>query len=244
MTFGYYEHERRRRRRVVWAWIRAAIALAILGITGIFSYQFGVEQTNSHEHQLRADAERLSAQNIQLTTMLARTQRQLIDAEAKTVDLERRYEQNIPSGDVAHLVGQVREQLATGVPIARLSLLLANAAVKPRCDPIETKRIVVQVPLTPQTANLIARFGNGAVTIAITGQPARARDGAAPEAWFDPAQPVAVRITPIGGRNESTQTGHLPINYTLVSSHIEWRLTIANAARSFVDVTAERCPLP
>jgi hypothetical protein len=73
---------------------------------------------------------------------------------------------------------------------------------------------------------------------------ARARDAAGnPQAWFDPSQPVTVRLARLGGKSLDA-TGALPLHRSMVDGDREYRLSIVAAPRGFAQVTLERCRFP
>jgi len=243
MTLGLYDRERRRRRETAVGAVKLLLSLAVFGACGAFAYQMGIEQTKGRNEQLSMDVERLALENQRLVSAAQQLQAIARTSETRALEIERRYAQDVPTGDLARIVQIARERKAAGVAGERLAFVLTNTEAVRTCDPPDTRRFVVQTPVGPPNPNSAVRFGNGALTVTATGASARNRDGN-PEAWFDPAQPIAVRFTPLGGRNEATANGALPINQVVVVSNVEWRFALVNATRSFVEITAERCPLP
>ncbi|HZH27149.1 MAG TPA: hypothetical protein VEY95_08200 [Azospirillaceae bacterium] len=243
MTFGYDDRERRKRRQTVFGWLKTVAYLCLLGGSGAFAYQMGVEMTRARLDALTAEADRLRSDNQQLTVAVQQLQAVARTAEARAQDMERRYEQTVPQGELGRLLQIARERLAAGQSADRLAFVLANASTPRTCEAPETRRVAVQLPETQPNPNSAVRLANGVITVSSLGQPSRTRDGR-PEGWFDPAKPVTVRFTPIGGRNESVATGVLPLTHTMVVNNVEWRFAVHPGPRSFVDVTADRCPLP
>jgi hypothetical protein len=243
MTLGLYDRERRRRRQAAVGAVKITLFLGVLGAGCAFAYQLGVEQTKGRNEQLTADVDRLAADNQRLLSAAQQLQAVARASETRALDVERRYAQDVPTGDLARIVQIARERKMAGVPADRLAFVLSNTEVQRTCDPPDTRRFAVQTPIGPANPNASVRFGNGVLTVSATGASARNRDGN-PEAWFDPTQPVAIRFTPLGGRNEATANGALPINHVMVVNNVEWRFAVVASARSFVEITAERCPLP
>jgi cell division protein FtsB len=243
MSFGLYDRERRRRRQALLAVGKAVLYLGVVGAAGLFSYQFAVERVKGSDAQLRAEIERLSDENAQLATAVQQLQSLARAAETRAQEIERRYAQDVPRGDHARLLQAARERLAAGVSADRVAFVLANADEPTDCGQPDTRRFVVLTPIGQAGPNNAVRFGDGALTVSAQGESARARDGS-PEAWFDPTQPVSVRFTPLGGRNETTASGVLPISHALVVNNSEWRFSVHAGPRSFVEVTATRCGYP
>jgi len=243
MSFGLYDRERRRRRRALLAIGKALLYLGVVAAAGLFSYQFAMERVKGSDAQLRAEIDRLSEENAQLATAVRQLQALAREAETRAQEIERRYARDVPRGDHARLLQSVRERLADGVSADRIAFVLANADEPSDCAEPDTRRFVVLTPIAQAGPNNAVRFGDGALTVSAQGEPARARDGS-PEAWFDPTQPVSIRFTPLGGRNETTAAGVLPISHSLVVNDSEWRFAVHAGARSFVEVTATRCGYP
>lgn len=243
MSLGFHDRERRRRRRALAAVAKLALYAGVVGAAGLFSYQFAVERMKGADAQLRADVARLEEENRQLATAVQQLQAIARSAETRAQEVERRYAQDVPRGDHARMLQLVRERMNDGVSADRLAFVLQNAQQPRDCEEPETRRFVVLTPIAQPNANTAVRFGNGALTVTASGESARARDGS-PEAWFDPAQAVTVRFTPLGGRNEATASGTLPISRSLVVNNAEWRFSVHAGPRSFVEVTAVRCRYP
>jgi hypothetical protein len=99
----------------------------------------------------------------------------------------------------------------------------------------------VRTPLADGTERLAA-FANGSMTLSLSG--ASARDAAGnPQTWFDPSQPVTVRLARLGGKSLDA-TGALPLHRSMVDGDREYRLSIVAAPRGFAQVTLERCRFP
>ena len=99
-------------------------------------------------------------------------------------------------------------------------------------------------PSTPiyKSPNRSVGFAGGTITVVGDGQ--SARDGAGDsEGWFDPTAPLTLRITPQDGK-ETVITGVLPLHQSVVVDNTEFRFTAAAGARSFIEITSDRCAYP
>ena len=65
-----------------------------------------------------------------------------------------------------------------------------------------------------------------------------------PQAWFDPAKPLTVNFTRIGGES-SAATGVLPLQHSVVLGDTEHRFVVTPAeARGFLLITSDSCKYP
>ena len=99
----------------------------------------------------------------------------------------------------------------------------------------------MKTALTADGPNTSVGFANGLVTVSGQGTAAKNAEGRV-EAWVEPAEPVTVRFTQIGGRTAEA-AGKLPLHHTLSVGPIEHRFSVMASARGFVQVTSERCKL-
>jgi hypothetical protein len=142
---------------------------------------------------------------------------------------------------VATLLDRVKEKLDAGVDIERLQFLVDAATNTPRCsEQPASKRFMVQTLLFAG-ANDSVVFADGTITVTARGESAVDADGKA-EAWFDPAQPIKLILTLIGGK-VSEVSGKLPLHTSVVVGDHEHRFTATAGPQGFVQVTGERCEL-
>ena len=241
MTLGLHDYERRRRRRF---WVRTVKFLAFVGVllgVGLFAYQMGVEQVKAREAGLRAENAQLSQANADLTRSVASLRMAAQTAETRAAELEARLTRELPTGDLARLTELARERLAAGVDPRRLVFVLNQIRTPRQCEKPENKRFILPTPIY-KGPNSAVGFANGAVTVSGEGTPARSSAGNA-EGWFDPAAPVTIRFTEAGGR-QTEAAGILPLHHVVVAAGIEHQFKVVAGARSFVEVTSERCPFP
>ncbi|EWY39275.1 hypothetical protein N825_08130 [Skermanella stibiiresistens SB22] len=241
MTLGLHDYERRRRRRY---WGRTFKFMAFVGVLlgiGLFAYQMGVEQVKGREAGLSADNAHLSQANAELSRSVAALRMAAQTAETKAAELEARLTRELPTGDLARLTELARERLAAGVEAQRLVFVLNQIKTPRQCEKPENKRFILPTPIY-KGPNSTVGFANGAITVSGEGTPARGASGNA-EGWFDPASVVTIRFTEAGGRQTEAK-GVLPLRHVVVAAGIEHQFTVTSGARSFVEVTSERCPFP
>ncbi|CAK0773370.1 MSHA biogenesis protein MshI [Azospirillaceae bacterium] len=241
MTLGRYDANRRYQQRVWGGAVKMVFFLVLLLVDGLFSYQMGVEQFKKRDANMKADVTRLSLQKGELELLAKQLKDAALTAEARAEAVEKRLAREVPTGDLARLVQLANERLTTGVSVERLAFVISAVQNRRNCQASETKRFVPSTPIY-KSPNRSISFANGAITLTGEGQSARDNAGNA-EGWYDPSQPVTIRIIPLGGK-EVVLTGNLPLHHSVVVDNTEYRFVIITGARSFIEATADRCPFP
>ena len=179
-TFG--DPRRRRRRQALWRSVRFLFALiAVFGV-GLYGYLVGVSAGEARSEQLEADLVRFQRANLDLRDQATLAGRRSQEAEAALDDMRRRYAANIPTGDEADLLEQVRAQLGAGVALERLAFLIEAAGVEAcRSAPV-TKRFMPRTPISTGPRSFI-RFDD---RITVTGEGSQQHTDAAGKARASP----------------------------------------------------------
>lgn len=245
MGHGFHEDRLRARRRGRLAMVAATwVALAgVIAATAYFAYGAGYRMAEADSGGLREQVSELSERAGALDAQKAGLERDLAAATARAEELRRRYESDVPSGAISEILRIARARLAAGVKPERLAAVLSAAENARRCDEKPTtRRFAVRTGPQRMTADSVA-FADRLVTLTATGVAATDASGRA-EGWFDPAKPLTVTFTRIGGA-ETTATGVLPLHHSVVVRDLEYRFVIAAGdARGFVNVTADSCAYP
>lgn len=241
MTLGLYDSDRRYRRRVWTKFTKFALFAALLLGVGLFAYQMGIEQLKGREADSRDKISALQRQVSELQLLVSQFQNAARTAEGRAGDMEARYARDIPTGELARLSKLLSERLAAGIDSNRLAHIINAAQNNRSCQPPENKRFVLPTPIYKGPTRSTS-FANGALTVTGEGQSSRDANGNA-EGWYDPTQPVKIRVTAIGGR-ESVATGVLPLHHSVVVDNTEYRFSFTAGTRSFVDIMADRCAYP
>ncbi len=232
---------RARRRslpRLALALLLAAAAVAV----AYGGYRAGIAEGRAERERLRTELQRARERARILEEREARTAERLDALRLAYRELERRYRERAIEGELEEVLVLLRRRLAEGVPLARLRFLIANARVERRCGKSERTRLFVRVPLA-RDRRAAATLGDGAVTVAVEGVPARDREGR-PEAWYDPLEPVRVRILTLDGREEEVEAP-LPVAREVAAAGAVYRLVLApSARRGWLEVTVQRCDQP
>jgi len=193
-----------------------------------------------------ADIER---QNADLQVTLAATQRardslavDLEDAKARLRFTETRYERDVPTGAARRLLHLVEIALNEGATPDRLAFLIAAGARPPQCDdtPVTSTLLVAHPGRTRPNRTVMA--ADGRLTLTAEGSTATDARGR-PEDWFDPEAPVRVHIAQQGLDPEIIQ-GRLPLSHTALVKGDEYRVTVSEARRGYVQVDVLHCAFP
>jgi hypothetical protein len=237
-TFG--DSRRRRRHQALWRAVRFLFGLiAVLGV-GVYGYQVGISTGHARSEQLEADLARLQRANLELRDRIAVVGKRSEAAEAALKDMRQRYAADIPTGETAELLEQVRNQLGAGVEPERLAFLIEAAGLDACQSAPVTKRFMPRTPISTGPRGFI-RFDDR-ITVTGEGESARNEMGL-PEAWYDPAQPVRLEFRMLDGTSTSIE-GIVPFTHQMAVDGKEYRFSIAQGAPRFVEMTAQACPLP
>ncbi len=239
-TFAGTRRERRRRRRN--RALAAALLLGALAGVGAAAYRVGVAQGRTESERLSRDVHALRERNRALHERAARTDQQAEAAIARAARLQQDFEARLPQGELRRLGDLVTERLAAGVPADRLAFLLREARPEQRCGKdVEARSLAVHTPATAAPLAAV-EFAGGKILASAEGA-ARGAEGA-PQAAFDPAQPVTVRFLKIDGE-VVTATGALPLARALVLGAEEFRFAArAGDEPGELRLTAQRCAWP
>ncbi|HET8726053.1 MAG TPA: hypothetical protein VFO41_00970 [Alphaproteobacteria bacterium] len=241
MSLGLYDPDRRYRRRVWGTIVRTGFYVATLGVAAAFAYQIGIERMHNRQEQLTEELRGLQRSNATLEQNAIRLEAAARAAQIQYRELLERFEREVPTGQVRELSTLAAERLEDGVPAERIAFFIEAADQVRDCGEPETKRFIVPTPIY-QGANTSVGFADGRITV--TGMGTNAVDeGGAQQGWFDPAKPVKITFTVIGGEQSET-SGELPLHHSVVLGDDEYRFTIAEGERSFVQITADRCAFP
>ncbi|MBL8666715.1 MAG: hypothetical protein JNM48_04570 [Rhodospirillales bacterium] len=242
MSLGLRDDRRRRRRRARLTMLRWLLAIAIIAGAGFYAYQTGTRLAErdaaNRDEQITALTARLDAAQGQTQALEA----DLASARARAGEWEERYQRDVASGEARDLVTLLQTKMAEGIDAGLLRRAIERTEVHLECDPQpHVRRLPVRTPLT-KGADSSVTFDGGAIAIALTG--ASARDAAGnPEAWFDPKQPVHIRLAQ-QGRAVAEADAVLPHQQVFVDGDRQYRVNVAAASRGFAQATVERCRAP
>jgi cell division protein FtsB len=243
MTLGLHDPHDRRRRQVRRTVIRWLLGIGVIIAAGVATYQTGASLAEREIAELTLTLAKLDERVQALERENTDLQAGLILSARRLKDADLAYRRDVPEGEVAVLMGRVREKLAAGIDQKRLAFLIDSADKARKCDnkPV-TKRFVVRTPIS-RGANDSVSFARNAITVTALGESARNQEGQV-EAWFDPAQAVALRLVQLGGKT-TIRKGKLPIHTSVVVKDKEYLYSVVEGTqRGFVEITGDRCDYP
>lgn len=237
-TFG--DSRRRRRHQSLWRVVRFLFGLAaVLGV-GVYGYQVGISAGHARSEQLETDLARFQRANLDLRDRVAAVGKRSAEAETALETMRQRYAADVPTGEVADLLEQVRNQLGAGVAPERLAFLIEAAGLNACQSAPVTKRFMPRTPISTGPRSFV-RFDD---RITVTGEGESVHNEAGlPEAWYDPAKPVRLEFRLLDGTSTSIE-GIVPFTHQMAVDGTEYRFSIAQGAARFLEMTAQACPLP
>lgn len=212
---------------------RVAMFLLIAG--GLVGLGYSAYQTGTMLAQ--SSVTTLSSKVIDLTNQLgaSRTENEhlqsdLAETKRATLTLQNRYDKDVPTDEMAGLLGIARERVAQGVPAPRLGQALREATVTRVCDTrFVRKRFAFQVGRsTPEDA---ATLLDGLIQISAT----------IPSAAADPVRTAAVVIEQTWSAEVTKLTG-LPARQDIVVNNLLLHLVVeASSMPGFGMVSLSVC---
>jgi len=242
MAWGLREERKRRRRQFRWSVFKWGLAFCVIAAAGVYAYQSGSRLAEAEVARLQREIVSLSSTVAELERQNSEQQSAIAAERNRAEDWRQRYDKDVPAGEIKELFDLVQEKLSAGVAVDRMRFVIGAAENQRECDkaPV-TKRFLVKTPLY-QGQDDSVRFADGAITVTALGTPAKDAAGNL-EAWFDPAEPLSVRITHIGGK-VSEFSGKIPLHPSVVVGDSEYRFTVVAGGRGFVKVSGDKCKYP
>lgn len=167
---------------------------------------------------------------------------ELEEARTRLRYVETRYERDVPQGEARRLHDLVVRMLGEGITADRLAFLIRAAQTPADCESTpETRQFFVRVPGHASSATSVS-FADRRITVTAGGAVATDEQDR-PEAWFDPAKPVQVAFSRLGGETEGVE-GVLPLHHAMVLDGSEYRFTVRAGRTGFAEASAIRCAFP
>ena len=254
-SWGLRETGRQQRRRRIAFLMRILIYVLVVCGVAWFSYSEGRRISQSRidnlESQVIADAHRQRTKpspppsrprvpNRNCAPLSTPAKTRLRDEAAAW---QQRYESEVPHGEAAVLWTQVTERLG-----GRHQRRAAGRDHRPRRrrtqlrrrNADQTHRRQDRVPRRHGECRKLRRRP-------YLGDRQRARrrptKTAIPAAWFDPAKPVSLVFSTIGGGTETIE-GPLPVYHNVLIGSDQYRFAVSEGPPDFAIVTVERCDYP
>ncbi len=242
MVIGLKEGQRMADRARRWTALKRLGLLVAGAALALFAYETGTTRTEYRVERLERRLATQDADLVRLETEKAALDSQRLAAAQRRAELQARYDRDVPTGETRALYALLEDRLQAGLSVERIAFLLKQSAPEPACDPEPVSKRLILPTLLYDGANTLVQFAGGRVTVTGRGEAALSARGL-PEAWFDPARPVTLRFTAIGGETVEV-AGKLPLDHAMVLGGDEYRFNARAGERSFVIVTALRCDFP
>ncbi|MFT6558056.1 MULTISPECIES: hypothetical protein [Sneathiella] len=242
MSYGLGLSEKKRARERRNRFLKTVFYLALLSAAGAYGYFEGQAQADRRVANVEDQVKVLSLKNQRLTDQTRDALEKQNSALAEARGWRHKFEQEIPTGATLEILELVKQRVDEGLDPERLITLIGLAQNQQNCDPTpETKRFIVNTPIYTQIGNSIS-LADGSITVTGNGISTLNAEGK-PEAWYDPAKPVSITFTKIGGKSEKVE-GVLPIHKSVVFGGKEYRFSILSGKQSFASISATRCDFP
>lgn len=243
MSLGLRDPYEKRKRERRWAALRTLLLLGAFAAAAWLAYGTGRQVGHAQVDALRQQLEESRAQVEALQVESAQLAAEAATARETEGDWRRRYERDVPEGELAVLLSRAQERLQEGVSLERLAFVVAAVQRERDCrgEPV-SRRFLVRTPLH-RGGNDAASFADGLFTVTASGPSATNAQGA-PEAWFDAGAELQVRVARLGGQASDFQ-GELPLHFSVVNDGVEHLFSAqASENRGFLTVTHDLCAFP
>ncbi len=242
MTLGLQEGRARRRRQFRFRILKWLFVIALIVTAGYYAWHTGKLLAAREVTKLREEIADLRGQIAGLEKekqALALRSRAAVEA---TAAWKKRYDQEVPQGALRDLVALTQTRLDQGLDPSRLRFVIETVSAESRCDnePV-SKRFFVRTALH-KGGNDSVSFAENRITITARGESGVDAEGNR-EAPFDPAEPIEVRFSQLGGGVQE-KSGVLPLHHSEILGDNEYRFTLVAGDRGILKVTGDRCDYP
>jgi hypothetical protein len=241
MSLNYYNPKDRYRQRTVQRISAFLVIVMVMGCSWLVGYYLGKERALQESVFLKKEAAGFSVERAALEKTITELRTEARTATLRYEELNKTYQETVPEGPVRELLELVSNQLKEGMTPERLAFVIRSARPPRNCTDPETQRFIVSTPLYTGTESK-ANIGQGSILIKASGVSAKNEKGDK-EAWYDASKAVNIEFIVRDGKTEKKQ-GMMPISHSIVAGGREYRLTIAEGARSFAKVTFDSCDYP
>lgn len=235
-----YNPTTRYKNRAMQKMTNAASMIIVIGLSASVGFWMGKQYGVENVMALKEQVTQLTGERNVLQQNVTELRAEAQTANTRYEQIRAEYNAQIPEGPMQDLTKLVREQLGQGMAPERLAFVIKSARPPTGCTEPETKRFVVSTPSYSGPASSVS-VADGAVIINGKGTSASNKEGRA-EAWFDPAQPIAISFAANGQVDNKNST--LPIRHSVVVGNREYRFTIEEGAKSFAKVVFDSCAYP
>jgi hypothetical protein len=243
MPLGFRTDRRRRQRQRLLSMTKWLLVFGAIAALCYKAYDMGQEWAGRDCTHRKDQIDTLTSRVHELEVLTAAQRAEMAESHATAQNWQALYERDVARGQAKELFELIQQKLAAGVEVERLMTVLTATQNRRDCRR-EGERRRFALPVREQDAPKSSlKFAKGEVAVVAFGVAATNEKGNR-ESWFDPAQPVTVRL--IRGRSTVAEdTGQLPLTLTQIIGEREYQFTVAaNRLRGTVDVTADSCRFP
>ncbi len=233
----FYQTSERYRKREFRSQISWGMRLFVMGLMLWVGWFWGNSQQSalmsSNAQQLtnaNQKIDRLEQEMASLTRGLDNEKERRAAAELLNGDGDQRKE-------MRRLQRIIARYLARGIKEDQIKLALQTVSLPSRCRPVEAKDIAVA---TPFFAGKESNTGllNDAVHVFVEG--VAGQQATAERPWFDPEQPVSMRVAFLGG--EKITSGQLPITMNIIADTWLMKLDVVETSlQGYVNINISKC---
>jgi len=228
---------------LVFGSIKLGLLLLLLAMSALAAYEAGLAKNAARIERLQSDIDEARQERLRLIAEKQSAEERVVRLRKALAQLEGQYEKNIPDGAMGALMGTLKQRLAHGVPLERLSFVIEHATNERSCDDMtETRELQARTPVST-ALNYTETFMSGLIIVSADGVAARDADGNALDR-FDPDQPVALRFLLINGEIERVEAT-LPLAHSIVLDGSEYRFrAVPGNNLGTIKLIAQRCNYP
>lgn len=226
-------HQRERSKRLWGFLFKTAVFVAIVATVAAFAYEVGRQLSTGEINELRAEVTEITATAEERQEITESLRSELAETREAAETYRQRYEEVAPE-EIRGIIAAAKERIEGGLPAQRIEFAIEQVQLPRNCSPAETRRFIAKTE-NYDGPNTWVRFNE---IVTVTGRGTAGAGGSAE--WYDPAQPVTLTFTPIGGEAR-TISGELPLQHSMVVKGKEYRFTAAPGSRSFIEITADWC---
>lgn len=241
MRVSSYNPQNRYRKRSSERMVAFLVVFGILVLAFGFGFWVGKQKVGQGERSLKRQLETVLDERETLQDTVTELRVEAQTATTRYDQLQATYEEILPEGPLRDLTALLKQQLDEGRSAERLAFLIRSARPPRNCTEPETKRFVVSSPAYDGPKSKIS-LANGALEISGSGQSAVNSNGQ-PEAWYDPSKRLKIEFA-AKGEKPFVKSGVLPLRHSIVVENREYRISIAEGARSFAKATFDSCDYP
>ena len=233
----FYQTTERYRKREFRSQIGWGMRLFIMGIVLWIGWFWGNSQQSAVISSNAQQIIDVNQKNERLEQELASLKRTLEDEKERRVAAELLINEGQQKKEMRRLNRIIARYLARGIKEDQIKLALQSVSLPSRCRPVEEKDVAVATPFfAGKESNTGLLNDNIHVFVeGIAGQQATAE-----RPWFDPEEPVSMRVAFLGG--EKITSGALPLTMNIIADTWLMKLDLVETSlQGYVNVRISKC---